>query len=248
MTDTVKNPPTARELVAAKKSRQADTLPANAQTSTPAVPAADTREYRDRYLDEICPNDIVGRLVKFSKDGEFETTDDSKVIPAKAEFVALTDQVAIGWIRFHADESPPDKEMGLLYAGYVLPPRQTLGDLDASKWPLGLDNTPQDPWQHFIYLPLQNTATQEMFTFSTSSKTGRRAVGTLLRHYDRMRKAHPNDLPRVRLSSGGFNHKDSRIGWVHTPVFVVVGRAPRDEVPSPEPTPTAAYLNDELPI
>jgi hypothetical protein len=213
------------------------------RASTPAVAYAD---YRSRYLDEIAPAGIAGRLSKFSKEGTFVTSDDGKPIPDTDEFVGLCDQTLVGWIKFNGEGEPPDKIMGLLYDNFIMPQRETLGDLDESKWDMGLDGTPQDPWQHTIYLVLQNVATAELLTFSTSSKTGRRAVGNLLRHYDRMKRTHPDDLPRVRLSAGGFEHKDSRIGWVATPLFVVVGRSPRDDTVSPEPTTTAAYLNDDI--
>ena len=136
--------------------------------------------------------------------------------------------------------------MGLLYDGFVMPPRESLGDLDESQWPIGLDNLPADPWQHQLYLVLQRTTTMEMFTFVTSSKTGRRAVGNLLRHYDRVRKAHPDDCPVVRLKVGGFPHDDDRVGWVKVPVFVVVGRRPRDSSAIPDTSP-GSDLNDSIP-
>jgi Domain of unknown function (DUF4262) len=47
-----------------------------------------------------------------------------------------------------------------------------------------------------------------------------------------MQKTNPGEVPVVRLRSGGFNHRDDRIGWVATPVFAVVGRAPRDSAKS----------------
>jgi hypothetical protein len=47
-----------------------------------------------------------------------------------------------------------------------------------------------------MYLVLQGD-NSELFTFATSSMTGRRAVGGLLRHYDRLRKSHP------RRAAGG---------------------------------------------
>jgi hypothetical protein len=70
--------------------------------------------------------------------------------------------------------------------------------------------------------------TQELFTFVTSSVTGRRAVGTLLKHYDRLRRNGGDDYPVVRLRTGGFKHRDERVGWLTTPVFVVYGKALRD--------------------
>jgi hypothetical protein len=86
-----------------------------------------------------------------------------------------------------------------------------------------------------------------LFTFATSSMSGRRAVGNLLRHYDRMQRTHPNELPVVKLKVGGFQHKDERIGWVPTPVFAVVGRAPRDSAAKPD-TSTQGQLQDEIPF
>jgi hypothetical protein len=40
-----------------------------------------------------------------------------------------------------------------------------------------------------------------MFTFVTSSKTGRRAVVDLLRHYDRTHKAHPDAAATFLVNS-----------------------------------------------
>jgi hypothetical protein len=214
-------------------------------TST-AVTVPDSRDYRSRYLDEIAPSSIAGRLIKFSKDGKFVTNDDGEPISEAAEFIALCDETLVGWIRFNGDDTPPDRHQGLLYDGFVMPPRPSLGDLDEAQWPLGLSGQPQDPWQHQMCLVLQNVDSREMFTFSTTSVSGRRAVGNLLRHYDRMQRSGGNELPVVRLKPGGFNHRDDRIGWVPTPVFVAVGRAPRDSADRPD-TSTAADLNDAIP-
>ena len=50
----------------------------------------------------------------------------------------------------------------------------------------------------------------------------------------------------VRLKSGGFSHKDERIGWVHTPVFAVVGKAPKASAAIPD-TSLSGDMNDEIP-
>jgi hypothetical protein len=94
---------------------------------------------------------------------------------------------------------------------------------------------------------LQNTETQELFTFVTSSKTGRRAVGNLLRHYDRTRKTDADHYPLVQLKVGGFNHPDQRVGWVATPVFAVVGRIPRADAAKPETLVRHDEFSDEIP-
>ena len=211
-------PPTPERIIAEQK-RQAAALKAQALTvavkaaaGAVAAPAPDTRNEVQRYIDEVAPANIVGRMIKFSKDGKFVTADDDEPIAEAAEFIALCDEALIGWIKFHRDgETPPDRVMGLLYDGFVMPPRETLGDMDATKWLAGLSGQPEDPWKHQMCLVLQQVATGELFTYVTTSDTGRRSVGNLLRHYDRMRRAGTNEVPVVRLRAGGFNHRNPQI-------------------------------------
>jgi hypothetical protein len=236
-----------RELQQRKAATQLMTAAAKANASL-ATAAADNRTPVQRYLDEIAPSGIVGRLIKFSKEGNFVTADDGETVSGDADFVALCDQTLIGWIRFHADgEAPPDRVQGLLYSGFVMPDRASLGDADPAQWPIGLSGQPADPWQHQVCIVLQNTKTNELYTFATTSQTGRRAVGHLLRHYDRMPRTNPGELPIVRLRPGGYQHRDDRIGWVATPTFDIVGRTPRDSAAKPD-TSLAADMNDELPL
>jgi hypothetical protein len=250
--------PTATEVLARQKSDHrpggisapkpptSGTAVVVAKTST-TVAVPDQRDSVEQYLDEVAPASIVGRMVKFAKDGWFITHDDGEPTPEDAEYVAHCDQTLIGRIKFNGDGAPPDRVMGLLYNGFVMPPREVLGDLDKSRWPLGLDKEPQDPWQHQMYLVLQHVTTMEFFTFVTASKTGRRAVGNLLKHYERVRKTYPDDMPVIRLKVGGFNHSDERIGWVKVPVLTVVGRRPRDSSAVPDTSPSGD-MNDSIPL
>src|SRR6516164_1183375 len=222
-------------------------LPAVAPTSTD-VALPDNRTPVQAYLDEIAPASIVGRLVKFNKDGNFVTTDDDAVIGDDVDFVALVDQTLVGWIKFAGEGAPPDRIMGLLYDGFVMPARGTLGDDDQAKWEIGLNGQPQDPWSHQIYVVLERRdESHELFTFVTSSITGRRAIGNLLRHYDRMERANANAFPIVRLKVGGFNHRDDRVGWVKVPVVAVVGRAPKESAAKPDGS-IGADMSDEIPF
>jgi hypothetical protein len=241
----------ARQRAALAQKRANAAPPANntaivpAKTTAVAVP--DNRSPQQQYLDEIAPAAIVGRLIKFSKDGEFITADDDARIAEDASFIVLADQTLVGWQRFH-DGAPPDRQMGLLYGdGFVMPSRESLGDNDPSNWSTGLSGAPEDPWRHFVFLVLQSGETGDLFTFATSSKTGRRAAGSLLKHFDKMRRTHPDELPVVKLKTGGFHHKDDRIGFVATPLFAVVGRAPRDSAAKPD-TSIAADMNDAIPF
>ena len=103
MTNNNSNPhkTNARELVAAKRAA-AHASPTASGTSAPAptasTPAAsapaprastavavpDNRSYRARYLDEVAPSGIAGRLIKFDKSGKFITSDDGAEIAEAA--------------------------------------------------------------------------------------------------------------------------------------------------------------------
>ena len=54
-------------------------------------------------------------------------------------------------------------------------------------------------------------------------------------------------FPVIRLKVGGFQHRDERVGWVHVPVFAVVGRAPKDSAAKPD-TSIGADMSDEIPF
>jgi hypothetical protein len=95
---------------------------------------------------------------------------------------------------------------------------------------------------------LQSGSTGELFTFTTSNVTGRGAVGNLLRHYKRLQKTHPDQYPVVRLKPGGYKPRDPRRGdWQPVPVFVVVGKTPKDGTARPD-TSVSADLNDAIPF
>src|SRR5262249_47112338 len=211
-------------------------LPTTAPANNKAVALPDTRTPVARYLDDIAPSGIVGQMIKF-KDKKFVVTETEEAISEDAEFVAILDQTLIGYVKFPED-APPVRVQGLLYDGFVMPERCDLGDNDESESPLGINDRPTDPWQHQICMVLQKRETGEFYTFVTSSVTGRRACGQLLRHYDRMRRTNSDELPIVKLKVGGFAHRDERIGWVSTPAFAVVGRIKKDAAAMPDMPPT----------
>jgi hypothetical protein len=134
-------------------------------------------------------------MIKFDgKEGAFVRQDTEEAIDGSRQFLALCHDVLVGRVKFNGPGEAPDRAMGLFYSDWVEPPRESLGDLDQTKWEMGLDNRPADPWQPFMYLPLADAETKEMFTFIASSKSGRRAIGNLLRSYDRLRQAKPQKI------------------------------------------------------
>ena len=171
---TNKRTPTARELVAARQRRQKD-LPIEPAGKKPAgkelkivskEPApvrqaarADNRRYIDRYLDEVDPVTIAGRIIRF-KDGRFYTKDDGEDVPKDTVFAALIDQLLVGYCKFNGPNQQPDRIMGLLFDGFEPPEKENLPDRDESLWETGLDGEPEDPWGEHNYLPLQDVASR----------------------------------------------------------------------------------------
>jgi hypothetical protein len=179
-------------------------------------------EFGDERLPEI---KFDGKLRKHLR------ADDGEPISEDDDFVALCDEAGAWWIKFNGPGIPPDKVGGNLYAdGFTLPLRTSLGDNDPTAWEPGLSGDPVDPWKMQLSVPILHVPSGELFVWSTMSATGRRALGTLLKHYDRMSRSS-TDLPVVRLKTGGFKHKDPRVGFVKTPTFVVTGKSPRDSAP-----------------
>jgi hypothetical protein len=158
------------------------TLPVAQPPTSTAVAAPDNRTNRQRYLDEISPIAIAGRLIRFDvKRGVFATVDDGERVDPTAILAALCDQTQAGWIRFRGEGEPPDKLMGLFYdPDFQMPPRESLGDTDPAAWETGLSGSPADPWLHQINVVLQHTATDELYTFSTSSITGSEICSDIL--------------------------------------------------------------------
>jgi hypothetical protein len=219
---------------------------APAKATSVAVP--DTRTPQQAYLDEIAPpSSLVGRPIKFDgKAGKWLFSDTDEEIDPNTDFIALCDEILIGWIKFNGKGERPDRIQGLLYDGFIMPPESTLPDRDRSKWELGLSGEPEDPWLHQMCLVLQSPGTHELGTFATTNRTGRRAIGNLLRHYDRLRRKDDDHYPVVRLKVSGYNHPDERVGWVHTPVFAVVGKVPKASAAIPD-TSLSGDMNDEIP-
>jgi hypothetical protein len=188
---------------------------------------------------------MTGTFFKFGKDG-FVTTSDETAIPEGTQFTVIYDQVVGGWIKFMGKGNPPIRKQGRLFEGFVPVPRSELGDNDREEWELGLSGQPQDPWQIQLLLPLQNVETGELFVFQTTSVTGRRAVDNLIQQCAQMQKKDPDHYPVIKLRIGGFEHRDERVGWVKTPAFERVGKAPKADT-TVAATAVAEDMNDAIP-
>src|SRR5262249_45432296 len=89
-------------------------IPSKAVAVKPASTAVTkpNGDYVSRYLDAVSPASLVGRLVKYSKDGKFFTPDDEGEISSDQDFIALCDETLVGWVKFNGPGQPPDRVMG----------------------------------------------------------------------------------------------------------------------------------------
>jgi len=75
--------------------------------------------------------------------------------------------------------------------------------------------------------------------------TGLRAVANLLRQASRFANKNPDYLPVIKLRAGGFDH--FKYGWVKTPAFEFVGKAPKKDVAAAQ-TSVSADMDDAIPF
>ena len=75
------------------------------------VALPDTRTPQQAYLDEIAPpSSLVGRPIKFDgKAGKWLFSDTDEEIDPNTDFVALCDEILIGWIKFNGKGEQPDR-------------------------------------------------------------------------------------------------------------------------------------------
>jgi hypothetical protein len=164
------------------------------------------------------PDDASGSLrgsyIKFA-DGEFSIGKNAEPFPGDRS-VVVTGVVTL----FQKWEDGKPVEQRITRPGQRHPERDELPDLDESEWELGLNGEPADPWKDSRLLYPIDPATDEEFTFVTSSMGGRRAVGDLKGQISNMRCAHPGAVPIVQLNS---EKMKTRFGMKPKPLFKVVG-------------------------
>ena len=164
---------------------------------------------------------IVGRMLKFI-DGRF-TVDKTETLPANTTLVAVS--AVTVWV--HWENNRP-VEHRVTQPGQSHPYRDDLPDQDQTRWPLGLNNEPSDPWRDTRYLHLIDPNTGADFTFISDSFGGRRAVGDLKQQIANVRSAHPAAVPLVQLAS---TMMKTRFGQKPRPDFKIVGwRGKQDDV------------------
>lgn len=177
--------------------------------------------YFEKYGEAASQRAIVGRLLKFSKFGEFLAGQENEQIGIGTELVAYMPSLAVGYIRW-SQNRPSGSEMGYIGEGYRPPKRNDLGDSDESEWDTDDRGNPRDPWQFTNSLMFLDTSAPCVYTFNTSSKGGLGAIGKLSRIYGTHLKTKPRDLPTIKLGVSSYKHPKKEYGEIRVPTFEVI--------------------------
>jgi hypothetical protein len=138
------------------------------QTKPPTqVVSLATRNFFEKYGEAATQRNIVGRLLKFNKFGEFRVGQEEEEIKRGTALVAYMPSLAVGYVRWE-DGKPAEIIMGPVGEGFVPPPRSELGYLDQIKWDTFDDGRPRDPWQRTNSVILVDLENEELLTFYTS--------------------------------------------------------------------------------
>ena len=156
---------------------------------------------------------IKGTLVKFF-DWHWTKGKEGTEVEEGTTLVALG--TAAAWVKWYGGKPV---EYIIRQPGKKLPDRDELGDLDKTKWELGPDGQPKDPWQNTRFVYLVDPLSAEAYTFVTASWGGRQAVNDLAEQIQRVRYARPGASPLVELHAEPWMTK---FGRKSKPCFKVI--------------------------
>jgi hypothetical protein len=136
----------------------------------------------------------------------------------------------IGWIKLEGGKITDRTNLGFLINGYVPPDRESLGDLDESRWSYN-NGRREDPWKKVAYL--QMTIGNQNFIYAPFAPTQVSAVNAFIAMFRRERVRAAGKFPLVELDARDFTNNSG--GTTFAPVFRVVGWGYLDGAPAPEP-------------
>jgi hypothetical protein len=224
----------------------------DALTSSTALAPAEDNAFT-AYANAALAQNITGTRLKFSKGDWLAGQENRQIVPG-TRMVGDMDSFSVGWVRW-SNGKPRDPRMGRVVERFKPARRDDLGDNDCDLWETSDSGEPRDPWTFTNNLVMADLETREVFTFTTSSKGGRRAVEKLCQLYGREQARHPDEWPVVELQFDSYQHPNKSFGRIKEPVLKIVGWIAKDadspaalDAPAPKPAPTmiAAPLSDDM--
>ena len=192
----------------------------------------------DHLLDAAKQDAGFEKILKFKKTAYYVG---DEIIPLGTEFLAHTTAWTKCWIKF-ADGELAERQLYRVAAGEQPVERERLDDNDQSKWSLGLDGKPADPWVAQSLLPLERVADGEIFVFCTPSIGGKRAIADLCAAFARRAKKGTFGQPVIKIQMTEMPTK--RLGKVQRPLFEILSWDDGEPAQNDE---GAADFDDALP-
>ena len=204
-----------------------------------------TENFFAKYGRAATSRSIFGRLLKFSKFGEYRAGQYDDEVAKGTRLAAYMNSFCIGYMRWEASR-PVETIMGPVGEGFIPPKREDLGYLDQSQWEKFDDGRLKDPWSfcNSIVLYDQREAGDGYYTFTTSSQGGIKALGLLSYEYGNRLRQKPDEFPVVALGVGSYQHPNRAYGEIRYPVFEVVDWVPVNRLPPLEGATPAAQVAD----
>ena len=203
-------------------------IPMEREQKTEIATNEDYNPYID-YGNTANRSNIVGKLLKFTKLGDWVYGEDGSPMPEGHRLIAHMGDLAVGWIKWE-DGKPVETIMGLVRdrgtPRFQVPTRSELGDNDKADWPVDGSGLARDPWQSSNWLILLDTAGQ-LYTFAPTSKGGKQALARLSKDYGIAMRHRPGEFPVVTLSGDEYEHPNKQYGMIQIPVMTIVGWAKR---------------------
>lgn len=168
---------------------------------------------------------IVGKLLRFTK-GEYLAGQDDEEVPIGTKVIVNVDSCLCGWTLW-LNKKPVDQDMGQIIKNFQPKPRSELSMSEPSDWPIDDRGNARDPWQFSNQCLMKNAKNGEIYTFTTTSKGGIGAVGTLLAAATEYMQEGNEDYPIVELNTDSYKHNE--YGKILLPMFEIVDWSPISE-------------------
>jgi hypothetical protein len=215
-------------------------------TAPPLVPAT-SDEALDQHLAEW--GGSGGRLMAFNgQSGVHRTLADDVEVPSGTEFIAFLHETQRGFIKFNTD-GPPDAHMVRIDENAEVPTRDSLGDNDETKWPIGLDGNRTDPWKEQFAFPMARTdAGGELFIYVARGVVAMNSVRDLLGRWRYHPKRRQGLIPVIAVKNGTYWSKRFNADRPKAEL-VIVGWVTKAGTPPPETKPVslAEEMNEAIP-
>jgi len=161
---------------------------------------------------------MVGDPLKFVKGVWKKRNGDGWVtVSPVQQFVVDVLSYQRGWIRWH-EKKPTHRYIGRHVDHFPFPVRSRLPEPE-------LEGNQEDPWQETHQIVLRDlgaegvlNANGKLYTYTTSSYNGPKAIGKLLKAFASHAKEHPGQMPVVYL--GSFDKEDAK-AVVACPLFTI---------------------------